>query len=619
MGKLKLFIGIYNSFSPSMGNEERVRLYENSLKQYLTKIYNNRNVKFFLYYNGRLLSWIEKNHPEYITVLEELVLRRQSELLSGPFDEPMLPVIPVSDRLGQLEKMTTYLRKLFKKRFRGCWLPGFIWESSLASNLNTAGINYTFLEVEQFERSGITKIYEPVLTDDQGRELTIFPLHRVLSESAVKAPPANIIGSLRKIANESHEERLVNLVFPGEILADGDKQKWFDDFIALIEENRDWIDCQLPSQYMKSREGSWNRSYFNSSNYGDLKRFFYDKNDLLPDINPPGESDSYRSILRINEQQAFYYGRLNYVMLLINSIRGDKARKKNARENLWKAQNLYGFWAGELAHKTKRDGFISLIDAEKTTREKGIFNSSILEIDYDLDGQNEFVFQGLTYNGCVHLSGGTLFELDYLPSCWNYCFNRAGRKSFIDNFLPAGYSEDHYLEQRATLNGAGVYPYRLKDTSRDEKQVILRGEILVLDVNGDRVPLIVTKKYLFKRNWFVVSYQMENKTDKQHSFRFGTEINLSITGTDKEDVDLSFVTSRDKGDIGEKSVSRCSSVMMLDKANNTDIQLDFGEDMELWYYFDQETMTLIPRQDFSLYPLDKKDVTISLKLGRHKT
>jgi 4-alpha-glucanotransferase len=619
MGKLKLFIGIYNSFSPSMAEEERTRLYEKSLKQYLTKIYNKKNVKLFLYYNGRLLSWIEKQHPEYITVLEELVLRRQAELLNGPYDEPILPIIPVSDRLGQLEKMTTYLRRLFKKRFRGCWLPGFVWESALSSNLCGAGINYTFLEVEQFERSGVKSLYEPVLTDDQGKSVVIFPLHRELSDSAMKAPPANTISSLRKISNESRDVRMVNLVFPGEIMADEDKQVWFEEFLDLIEKNREWIDCQLPSQYMKNHEGGLNRVYFNSSTYGDLKRFFHDKDGLLPDINPPGENDPYRAILRNNQQQSYYYGRLNYITLLINSIRGDKARKKSARENLWKAQNIYSFWAGDMAFQSKRDGFVSLIEAEKTTREKGIFNSSIIETDYDLDGQREFVFQGLIYNGCVHLKGGALFELDYLPTCWNYCFNKMGRRSFIDGFLPEGFNSDRYFKYRETLSDDSLFPYRIKDASRDEKQIILKGNFPVLDRSNNPCTMGITKKYLFKRNWFVVSYLFENRTDQSREFHFGTEINLSLCGSENSNSDISFVTSKDKHDIEKSCVTHCSSVMMLDKKNNTDIQLDFGEDMDLWYLLDQETMTLVPWMQFSLYPQGTKEITISLKLGRHKS
>lgn len=618
MGRLTLFIGINNSFSPSLSGENREKVYNNSLKQYLTKIYNCRHIPLSLYYDGNLLYWIEKYHPEYITVLEELIQRRQGELLTGPYNEPMLPVIPVSDRLGQLEKMTTYLRKLFKKRFRGCWLPGMIWESSLASNLNGAGINYTFLEGAQFERSGIKSIYEPVMTEDQGRGLIIFPLHSVLSESAVKAPPHHILDSLKRIANESNDERLINLMFNGEIFLSASKLEWLDQFLQLLTANREWIDIKLPSNYIKENDQPWKRAYFRSSTYGDMKRYFHDKDQFLPHINPPGENDSYRAILCHNSQQSFYFGRINYVTLLINSVRGDKARKKSARENLWKAQNIYSFWSGELAFQTKKDGFFSLIQAEKTTREKGFFMSSVIETDYDLDGRGEYVFQGLVYNGCVHLKGGTLFELDYLPSCWNYCFNRSGRKSFIDNFLTEDFTGDFYFERRTTLNGPAVFSYCQKDANRDEKQIQLRGLMTVQDKSGSKGLVALSKRYLFKRNWFVVSYVIENREERRRDFDFGTEINLSLPDSSRDNLDISFVTSRDKDDISQNEVTNCASVLVLDSANNTDIQLDFGEDRELWYYIAQETLTLVPRVEFSLFPKEKKELTISLKLGRHK-
>jgi hypothetical protein len=62
----------------------------------------------------------------------------------------MLPLIPLADRLGQIEALTTYLRKHFGKRPRGCWLPGLIWEQNLAGSLQTSGMDYTFLESNQF-------------------------------------------------------------------------------------------------------------------------------------------------------------------------------------------------------------------------------------------------------------------------------------------------------------------------------------------------------------------------------------------------------------------------------------------------------------------------------------
>ena len=52
-------------------------------------------------------------------LINDMVKRKQLELLGGGFYDPILPVIPNSDRSGQIEALTTYLRKHFGKRPRG--------------------------------------------------------------------------------------------------------------------------------------------------------------------------------------------------------------------------------------------------------------------------------------------------------------------------------------------------------------------------------------------------------------------------------------------------------------------------------------------------------------------
>jgi hypothetical protein len=127
------------------------------------------------------------------------------------------------------------------------------------------------------------------------------------------------------------------------------------------------------------------------------------------------------------------------------------------------------------------------------------------------------------------------------------------------------------------------------------------------------------KKYLFKKNWFVVSYNIENMSEWNREYNFCTEINLSLPGANEKNLDLSFVTSREKSDIKGYVISNCASVLVYDSENNTDIQIDFGEDMGLWCYVVEETLTLVPKKTFSLFPHEKKELRVSLKLGRHKS
>ncbi|MCK7486236.1 MAG: hypothetical protein MZU97_12315 [Bacillus subtilis] len=77
---------------------------------------------------------MESRHPEFLMLLEEMVLRKQIELLGGGSSPPCCPPLSSSDRLGQIECLTTFIRKNFGRRPRGCRIPGYAWGPSLASS-----------------------------------------------------------------------------------------------------------------------------------------------------------------------------------------------------------------------------------------------------------------------------------------------------------------------------------------------------------------------------------------------------------------------------------------------------------------------------------------------------
>ncbi len=113
MNKINIIFGTYNSQPVGVSHEEIEEAYQNSYKSFLSVLNKYPDFCIVLYYSGVLLEWIEKNHPEFIMLLSEMVRRKQVELLTGGFYEPILSVIPNTDRMGQIEKFTTYLRSRF--------------------------------------------------------------------------------------------------------------------------------------------------------------------------------------------------------------------------------------------------------------------------------------------------------------------------------------------------------------------------------------------------------------------------------------------------------------------------------------------------------------------------
>jgi alpha-amylase/alpha-mannosidase (GH57 family) len=103
MRRAGLIVGLYYSYNPQLTSTELEELYQKNYKRTLTAVYNRKDIKLVLYYSGILMNWIEKNHPEYIAVLNELKNKKRIEILSGPYYEALLPLLNVSDSLGPKE------------------------------------------------------------------------------------------------------------------------------------------------------------------------------------------------------------------------------------------------------------------------------------------------------------------------------------------------------------------------------------------------------------------------------------------------------------------------------------------------------------------------------------
>ena len=211
-----------------------------------------------LHYSGILMEWLEESHPELLTLLGEMVGRGQVEVLGGGYYDPILPLIPMNDKLGQLEKMTTWLRVRFETRPRGCWIVEKIWEQSLASVLRASGMDYTFVDDGQFAIAGVDGD-GPVHAVHHRRpgkdHLRFFPFPSGSRELAAQEDPRAAMEFLRCRAAEAEDRAGRAGRRPhggrgngaGSLLRDG----WLEAFIRLAEENADWLEPTTPGLYLK--------------------------------------------------------------------------------------------------------------------------------------------------------------------------------------------------------------------------------------------------------------------------------------------------------------------------------------------------------------------------------
>ena len=654
---IKLVFGTHSTQPLDLPESFYEDAYQKAYKPFLTAVYNFPKLALTLHYSGPLLSWLERRHPEFITVIREMVERKQVEIIGGGYYEPIQPLIHPSDRVGQIEMMTTYLRKNFGRRSKGFWLARQIWDNQMAYTLKSCGMEYTFMDENRFVEAGIRpeRLFHPVLTEEQGKSIQVFPICRRISNLMFNRTPAEVIAEIRALADTLDAGSVISLIMPGEALGrenGGDVTAcdvlWLEEFFNLLEENRSWIETMLPGPSLR-QPIPLDKRYFPTSSFADLME--WRKESYTPYPGENAGNCNYRHFLTVYPESNLLYSKMMYTQILTNQVRGDKYRKKASKEELWKGQNHSPFWHGpsrgiyniQLRHSAYR----FLIEAEKTTREKGIFIPALMPMDFDLDGMQEYLYQGHSLNAYCHLKGGSLIELDYLPSSWNYLNtlsrHRDGtnngnkrdsylRKAFHDHFMEeadlAAFRKGDYIEEGDFLSG-----YYDVQTHNREKHILALTRNGSVDKKGRKLPIRIRKQYSFKRNGLELQYDITNTGYEKITLNFGSEINLSLP--DPAVSESKFFAINEAGDMKETGpengdIRDVKILQVQDLMNNTSIQMEYSAIPDRYWCLPLETpykgrkeetllyqgTTLLPQWSITLFPGESWTVELSLKVGK---
>jgi hypothetical protein len=165
--KLRVILGIH--CHQPVGNFDHVfeHGYQVSYKPFLETLARFPALKVSLHYSGPLLEWLSERHPEFFHLISELLKKGQLEIIGGGYYEPILPVIPREDSLGQLRYMSRYLAKHFGVKVRGAWLTERIWEPGLPGLLAEAG-------EQRSDQSGHASIHERQFSEKPPRDVFVY-------------------------------------------------------------------------------------------------------------------------------------------------------------------------------------------------------------------------------------------------------------------------------------------------------------------------------------------------------------------------------------------------------------------------------------------------------------
>lgn len=525
LDKMQFLLGF--GFSPPIhaSDAELESYYVATVKPFISTAYRFPDIPLTLFFSGPLLEWIQNQHSEFLTVLTEMIKRKQVEILGGGYYSPLLPLIPPTDRLGQIEELTTLVRKLLGRRPRGFWLTKGVWDPALVVHLTGSGMEYTFLEEGDFRRVGLSpqQVGLPRLTEHQGRLLTVFPHHQ---ELALKVQEGNFEAFSAAVPSRRRKDRqLLSLFLNADSPEDGAfftrTEGGLEVFLQLVRSFYPEIEAVTASGFLKKNQQSLERSYFSSTTFDELCRRTGQPS------RPSSGSQSWKQFLAHDETANHLYNKMVYVHLLVSSLRGDKYKKKSAYDDLWKAQNWWGFLGGgdrALLAQHRQKTFAALLSAEALLRDKTRFQASLTSQDFDLDGVKEYLFQGRSYNLYVDPVGGQVFEWDFLDRPWNYI----GQSSEGDGPRPQAFVDRFFRIDRPDVDAAAFYrrEYRLVELNREHRSFQLMA-VDVLEGAQGRQPLRLKKTYSFDDEAMFVDYELELLTGPSWEGWFTSEIHLS--------------------------------------------------------------------------------------------
>ena len=607
-GKISLIIGSHAHIFPSAADEEFEELYQTTLKPFITVLNQYPKIPAVLHYSGFLFSRLEQKKPELFLLIKDMADRKQLEILGGGFYEPFLPLLPPADRIGQIELLTTYIRQKFGRKPQGCLLAHSGWEQSLAGVLSACGMAYTFLNEEQFAASGCNGInlYTPVCTEDQGKLLVVFPVFSSLAH--IGKDGSHSIFQKTELLQET-EKRVVT-VFPDFTGGEGREERirsFFKELERISSDKTKNPDIEISTPGRIFRSGIF------------FPRLYF---------FPRGDSSCPwpRSFLARYPEANELYARIYFVHNLINQLRGDKSRKRSAREELWKAEGAETFLlpgnreVRRYAHKT-------MLASERIIREKG-FNPSLLSFDFDLDRMEEYLLLDKNINCYVKTKGAAVFELDYLPKGWNYLDsfsgNREKRCAFTDMLLPGDFIPP--LDYRS-----GVYSYPLSGTFPDNSRFCGAEEYKLVSAERSRlkasfvlssrkgVPLgaiEIQKTYKLEKNVLQLSYILCNKGEQKTVLCFIPRFDLALAGEG-----LLFRKSQGEEEYSDETTGEKRRVLALEEQGSKHgaaISVGFQTPCDLYYVEADElcqTRSFLPVFQIFLNPGDIWENRISVSIS----
>ncbi|MFH1847164.1 MAG: alpha-amylase/4-alpha-glucanotransferase domain-containing protein [Candidatus Omnitrophota bacterium] len=449
-----LFAMIFHCCQPVFNFEHEIeKAYRRAYLPLLKVLSDYPGIKFSFHFSGNMLEWLESRYPSYIENLKVLLRQGRVEIIGGGCYDPIMSIIPGSDRLEQLELNNKIISRIFGIKSRGAWLGERVWDPSLVDTLQKAGMEYVILDDYHVLRSGIKKenIFRLWKTRGEKGTVVAFPSLTYLRYSMPFRAPKETVSYIKSNADNIRGNRCFVFADDGEKFGAWPRtyqwvyeRRWLAKFLAMLTDNSDWLRTVTCSEAMED-VCFGDAGVISSASYCEMMNWSGgDFNNFLK---------KYPETERMRQRQ-----------LLISNMLRDELENKNksdyqAKKELLKSQAGCAYWHGTfggiyLPHL--RSGVY-----EHLINSKNIIDRSSEKNDFAIhyfkqfleNANSETVFENTLVSVFVDPKGGAITEFDYKPLKINLINTIARKKESYHKKLEKDYASRVRKARMSFLRG----------------------------------------------------------------------------------------------------------------------------------------------------------------------
>ncbi|MGN1163914.1 MAG: hypothetical protein ACI4S4_03805 [Candidatus Ornithospirochaeta sp.] len=541
---MKLSLGLYTQlYSPpaSLFDKTLVLVYE----PVLSYLYNNPGHRLSLYQSSQMMKHIQRERPEYRSLISTLCRRGEIDPLSGSWSQSILSLLPPKDRVSQIERLTSSIRHEYGVLPTTAFFYGQVWQPLYISLLKNAGIDNVVIST--YSRGSNQSPSHPFVMNELGRKERIYPMDDGIS-SIVEKYSTGEIGyqelhdSIIAALERSNEDKVVFLNIDQLVLGSQREGKGEKPGNLVVD-----ILSSFPTTHV---------SDIPSPSVGYLPQGWYGRDSVTYGFS------SFNELLVYNDSFRYLYNR--YITIAEGTqSRNNRFLKKDVSTALFNVATgplfIHDSQMAPLRYRTRRNFWESLTGAENFFWEY-TDGPSARECDWEDIGRNDIVMSNKTYLAVVSPKGASSPEFDYLPFRLNiFDVRTALDRSSACCTLRKSFSDTISDGERVWNTEDLMFSSEVLDKKRSEVQFVLEDDCL---------PFSISKRYKMRASTFILDVLLSNTSGKKFHGNYSVSVFLSPS-------DASLTGPEQRMDMVAKGVVRAKTVKYSSKMED-DMQFVFS-------------------------------------------